>query len=335
MKKILLVGATGQLGGRVFKKLSSAGLYDVRIFIRKDSKYDHLEAAGPEIVFGDLKDANSVDAAVKGCDIVITTANSAAPRKKEDTFFAVDVSGYEYLIDAAKKYGVEQFIYTSAILPENEKLRRWVPLVRSKVETEAYLQDSGLAYTIIRPAPFMDVYFAFMGTTIPIRNEKAPLVERPFKFMQSFYNGIKDDMANGKIGVIGDGKVKHSYIAIENVADFIVKSIENEALFDQVLNVGGPEALSALDVKAIFESVLNEPLTIKRTPAFMMKLLGNLMVPFNPAASNIFKLNYMQATMPMEVDCSDWAKRLDIDLISAEDFLWSKVDGLAYELKSV
>ena len=335
MKKILLIGATGQLGGKVFKKLSNTGLYDIRVFIRKDSQYDHLKAANPEIIFGDLKDANSVDAAVKGCNIVITTANSAAPRKKEDTFDAVDIMGYQYLIDAAEKYEVEQFIYTSAIMPENAKWQRWVPLVRSKIQTEAYLKDSSLDYTILRPAPFMDVYFAFMGTTIPIRNDEAPLVERPFKFMQSFYNGIKDDVANGKIGIIGDGKVKHNYIAIENVAEFIVKSIDNEELINQTFDIGGPEALTALDIKAVFESVLNEPLTIKRTPAFMMKLLGNVMAPFNPAASNIFKLNYMQSTMPMVTDCRDLAKRLDIDLISAEGFLWSKVDGLAYELKSV
>lgn len=335
MKKILLIGATGQLGGKVFKKLLKTGLYDIRILVRKDSTYDHLKTAGPEIVFGDLKDANSVDTAVKGCDIVITTANSAAPRKKEDTFDTVDIEGYRHLIDAAERYGIEQFIYTSAIMPDDEKWQRWVPLVRSKVQTEAYLKDSNLDYTIIRPAPFMDVYFAFMGTTIPIRNEEAPLVERPFKFMQSFYNGIKDDVANGKIGIIGDGKVKHSYIAIENVADFIVKSVGNGELYNETINVGGPEALSALDVKAIFENVLNEPLTVKRTPAFMMKLLGNVMAPFNPAASNIFKLNYMQSTIPMEVDCIDLADHLDIDLISAEDFLWLKVEGMAYELDAV
>ncbi len=61
------------------------------------------------------------------------------------------------------------------------------------------------------------------------------------------------------------------------------------------IQFGGPEALSALEVKAIFEKVLNKSLKVKRTPAMMMKVMGNVFSLFNEGASNIFKLNYMAA----------------------------------------
>lgn len=326
MKRILLVGATGQLGSRVYEKLKDKKDYTTRIFIREDSQYDHLKDGDPEMVFGDLKNKASIEKAVDGCDIIITTANSAAPRKKEDSFQKVDIDGFKDLIDIAKAKGVKKFIFTSAI-PVSDRYEKWIPLCKSKAIIERSLKKSGLNYTILQFDTFMDVYFTFLGTSIPTVGDPAALVHRPFKFMQNFYNGIKDDIDNGKIGIVGDGKSTHSYIAIENVADFIVASIEHPEMDRHTIQLGGPEALSALEVKAIFEKVLNKTLTVKRTPALMMKVMGNVFSLFNEGASNIFKLNYMAAKESFDIDCSEWAEKLGIHLISAEEYLLGKVKG--------
>ena len=325
MKKLLLIGATGQLGSKILEKLAQNPEYSIRILVREDSKYQHLEAYQPEVVIGDLKDYHSIKRAVQGCNVVITTANSAAPRKKEDSFESVDTKGYQFLIDEAKRRGVEHFIYTSAI-PASEKMQKWIPLNRAKASTERYLKASGLPYTIIQPDTFMDVYFTFMGTSIPVKNEPAALVDRPFGFMQKFYNGIKDDIENGKIGIIGDGNARHHYIAIDNVADFIVKAVEAPQLRNKSIPIGGPESLSGLEVKALFEKVLNKPLKIKKTPAVMMKIMGNVFSLFNEGASNILKLNYWAATNSTKVDCRALAEELGIELIKAEDYLKGKLE---------
>jgi nucleoside-diphosphate-sugar epimerase len=171
----------------------------------------------------------------------------------------------------------------------------------------------------------MDVYFTFMGTTLPVVGDEAPLVNRPFKFMQTFFNSIKNDVDKGKIGIIGDGNVKHSYITVDNTAKFIVKAIEEPDLFNKTIPLGGPEALSALEIKAVFEKVLGKPLNIKKTPAYVMKIMGNLLAPFNPAASNIMKLNYLSAVEPSTIDVSALAEKLGIKLTTAEEFLEEKL----------
>lgn len=324
MKRILLVGATGQLGTAIFEELIQNKNFATRIFIREDARYDHLKHGNPEIVFGDLKNRESIQKAINGCDIIITTANSAAPRKKEDSFQKVDIDGFRNLIDEAQKEGVEQFIYTS-ILPIDKRFEAWVPIYRSKAMTETYLRESGLNYTIFQPDTFMDVYFTFLGTSIPVKGEPAALVNRPFPFMQNFYNGIKDDIDNGKIGIIGEGTAKHHYIAIKNVADFIVNAIDHPALVNKTIPIGGPEALSSLEVKAILEDLLEKPLKIKRTPTMMMKLMGNVFSLFNEGASNIFKLNYLAATTSTAVDCTALAQKLGIDLMTAEEYLRAKI----------
>lgn len=57
----------------------------------------------------------------------------------------------------------------------------------------------------------------------------------------------------------------------------------------------------------------------------MMRLMGNIFSLFNQGASNIFKLNYMAATESSQVDSTGWAKKLGINLISAEEYLDQKL----------
>jgi uncharacterized protein YbjT (DUF2867 family) len=326
MKKILLLGASGQLGSAIYQKLASQNMYDLRLLVREDSNYIHLKPSNPEIIYGDLTDKQSLANAVDGCKVVICTANAAAPRKKTDKFYSVDVQGYRDLIDTCRSQGVEQFIYTS-IVSFGDKLDSWVPLSKAKTATEAYLKVSGLNYTIFKPCAFMDVYFTFMGTDMLVKNEPTALVNRPWSFMQKFYSSVKDDIHNGRIGINGRGNVRHSFITIDNVADFIVRSIGHADFINGTFPIGGPEALTTYDVKGIFESVLNKPLTVKKTPAFMLRTLGNLMSPFNSHASNIFKLNYVNATKEAVVDCTNIAGKLNIRLISAEEYIKSKANG--------
>src|SRR3712207_6813787 len=110
---ILVVGATGVLGGMITRKLLEQG-NDVRILVRPQSNYRPLVEAGAQPVFGDLKDRSSLDPAVEGIDTVVTTANSAS-RGGDDTVQSVDLEGNRNLVEAAAQAGVKHFIFTSAL----------------------------------------------------------------------------------------------------------------------------------------------------------------------------------------------------------------------------
>ncbi len=114
---ILVVGATGSLGGRITRGLLAQGKA-VRILARNNpisaemakqgraNTAQSLIEAGAQAVYGDLKDRASLDAAVRGADTVITTA-TATQRGGDDTVPAVDLHGTLSLIEAAKAAGVE------------------------------------------------------------------------------------------------------------------------------------------------------------------------------------------------------------------------------------
>jgi len=75
---ILVVGATGRLGGTIARRLLHAGR-DVRVLVRPGSDHRELVALGAVPVLGDLKEPQTLGAACRGVDAVVTTARGPEP----------------------------------------------------------------------------------------------------------------------------------------------------------------------------------------------------------------------------------------------------------------
>src|SRR5215510_12198936 len=71
--KTLVTGANGFIGSVVVRMLRARGL-DVRCLVRRTSRLDRIKHLGCELVFGDLLDFPSLQAATWGCDRVIHLA---------------------------------------------------------------------------------------------------------------------------------------------------------------------------------------------------------------------------------------------------------------------
>ena len=122
---ILVVGATGVVGGMITRRLLEKDK-EVRVLVRRDSpssqliqqglatSAEELIEAGAQPVHGDLRNRASLDAAVEGVEAVITTANSAM-RGGADNPQSVDLQGNRNLIEAARAAGVEHFIFVSPL----------------------------------------------------------------------------------------------------------------------------------------------------------------------------------------------------------------------------
>ena len=229
---ILVAGATGQLGGIITRRLLAQG-QPVRILVRPQSSFQPLVEAGGQPVFGDLKDRASLDPACEGIETLITTANSAR-RGGEDNVQTVDLEGNRNLIDAAKAAGVKQFIFTSAL---GADINSPVPFIQAKAKTEAYLRDSGMMYTILAPNAFMDMWVG-MVIGVPLQ-------------------------AGQPVTLVGEGRRKHSFIAVRDVAAFATAAVGHPEAMNHYLAIGGPEALSWRDVVATFERVLDREIPVQ------------------------------------------------------------------------
>jgi uncharacterized protein YbjT (DUF2867 family) len=146
---LLIVGATGTLGRQIARRALDEG-YEVRCLVRSSRKAAFLKEWGAEIVLGDLRQPDSLKAALVGVTQVIDAATARATDSlgvKE-----VDWDGKVNLIQAAVAAKVEKFIFISVL--DAEKYRS-VPLMEIKYCTEKFLAESGLNYTILRPCGFL------------------------------------------------------------------------------------------------------------------------------------------------------------------------------------
>lgn len=318
MVRVLVVGATGQLGRAAISKLQTRGAV-LRALTRSRENAARFESIGIEPVLGDLTDGESLFRACAGMTTVVATANAAVPSRRRDTFDAVDRQGYLKLIQAASSSGIQRFVYTSALVSKHQNLS---PLLQCKRNIEQVLGGSGMDHVILRAGIFMDVAFTMMGSPIPIFKAECATVLRPFAFVKTHFARVKDSMEQKHVAVIpGDGSTRHGFVCIDDVAEFLAAAALSGPSGAHI--VCGPEALTFVDVVRLFERILGTTLQIRRTPAAVFRIAAALMKPFSPAGANLMALNYIAAVEDSPAD-DGAAAAFGIRLTSAEAFLRAK-----------
>lgn len=197
---ILVVGATGNLGGMVTRRLLEAG-HPVRALAREHSDRHGLEEAGAEIAFGDLTDRASLERACAGMEKVLCTATAAG--RSDESFEAVDDLGVGNLIDVAEAAGVDRFVFVSAHGFDVVD----APIAAAKRKNEARLKDSAMKWTILKPSAFMEVW---IGWVIGAQLGAGP-----------------------EVAIAGDGTEPMGFVAITDVADLCVAALERDEAADR------------------------------------------------------------------------------------------------------
>jgi uncharacterized protein YbjT (DUF2867 family) len=284
---ILVVGSTGDLGGLITRKLLSLNK-SIRILVRPSSNYKPLVDAGAKPVIGDLKNRKSLDQACKGVKVLITTATSAK-RGGDDNVQTVDLDGNHNLIDAAKVAGISQFIFVSASIADP---RSQIPLMSAKGVTEERLRSNGIPFTIIAPDAFMQVWIA-MVVGVPAVSGRA-------------------------VAFVGTGQRKHSFISDEDVAKFIIASVDSPNAINQKLVLGGPQAISLIDAVKTFECVLKHKIPVQSV-AF-----GQPMPGFPDTMVQIISGLDMYDSV---IDMTKLSKSFGIKLTSLEEFAKTFASG--------
>ena len=293
----LVVGATGLVGGEICRLLAEAGK-PVRALVRASSdpaKVQRLEALGATIVRGDLRDRASLQAACRGAVHVLATA-ACIPTAyvPEQNTPATDREGYLALIDAAKKAGVRQLVYTSF-----SEMDGAFPLQDTKRAVEAHLRESGLVYTILRPTCFMEVWLS------------------PHVVL---------DYPNRKARIQGPGENPISWISAFDVARFAVASLDNPRAENRTIDLGGPEALSPLSVVKIFETVSGKPFEVTHVP--LEALRAQLAAASDPMMQSLTGLMIASNTVPA-IDVKEALAAFPMKLRSVHEYARGVMTGAA------
>jgi uncharacterized protein YbjT (DUF2867 family) len=146
---LLIVGATGTLGRQIARRALDQG-YQVRCLVRSARRAAFLKEWGAELVIGNICNPSTLAPALEGVTAIIDAATARATDSL--SIKAVDWDGQVNLIQAAVEAKIDRFIFFSILGAENYPN---VPLMEIKRCTELFLAESGLNYTILRPAGFM------------------------------------------------------------------------------------------------------------------------------------------------------------------------------------
>jgi dihydroflavonol-4-reductase len=191
VKPTLVTGATGFVGWHVARKLLDRG-DPVRALARDPARLRELPGAEP--VRGDLRDPESLARAVAGCEIVYhVAADYRLWTRQPEEMFQSNVDGTRALLEAAKRAGVERFVYTSTVgcisFPAGGIGDERTPATLDQMQGP-YKRSKFLAEQVA-------LEFAAAGFPVVIVNPTAPVGDHDFKPTPT--GKIVVDFARGKI----------------------------------------------------------------------------------------------------------------------------------------
>lgn len=185
----MLTGATGHLGKYIAKGLllQESGSEIVAIARHPASEpASRLADLGAAIRYGDYDDPGSLAPAFAGADRLMFVSSPHA----DD---ATRLRQHGAVIEAARQAGVGRIVYTSIAYAERGRL----PLHELHLRTERAIRESGLPYTILRNANYMDA-LRFLG----VREAAASGVLPSPPGEWTFNNASREDLARAAVAVL-------------------------------------------------------------------------------------------------------------------------------------
>lgn len=261
---MLVVGATGQLGSVITRKLLSSGA-KVRALARNAEKLAQF-APQAEVAAIDLRDVRKLNETCRGIDQIVATANNnmgtgaTSPTR-------IDLPIYQNLCAAARNSGVRRLIYVSY---KGVAQDAPVDIFRVKWYIEDAIRRSGVPHVMLRPTAFMDIWID-----------------------ELLAKGIRE---KGVATIFGDGNAVANYIAIDDVAEFAVKILSRSEVVNEAVDAGGPSNVSQNHLATLVERRFRSSGKRRHVPVIAMKLLPPVVRPFNELTARLMTLGLYAAT---------------------------------------
>jgi len=176
---ILITGATGEFGKNAVKQLIAKGVSssDISVLSRTEEKANHYKADGITVKIGDYTNYNSLVEAFKDVDKLLFISSSEIENRAEQ---------HLNVVNAAKEAGVKHVVYTSFMRNQEPDNSAIAFLQDSHLKTENWLKESGITYTILQNATYLDMLPMFIGEQVletgiimqPAKEGKSSLVLR-------------------------------------------------------------------------------------------------------------------------------------------------------------
>jgi uncharacterized protein YbjT (DUF2867 family) len=219
MKKILVIGASGFVGGYLTRQLILEG-YQVRCLARTPDKLKELATLGCEIVKGDFTDASSVQQAIESMDAVYVSIHTLAPQHKDTlelNFMDIEMNALKNIVEGCRVHQVRRLIYVTSMGIFADAKDDWTS---GRWKTQQYLLNSGLDVTVIQPG--MIVGIGGQGFDMVLAN-----AQKSVAF------------------VLGNGRNKFRCIAIADLIYYLIGVMDKSVAYGKCYEVGSDDVLTS------------------------------------------------------------------------------------------
>jgi uncharacterized protein YbjT (DUF2867 family) len=242
---IFVAGGTGRLGRQLVHALASSD--GIRVLTRDESRGAGLPV---QLAIGDIRDRAAVAAAVAGCSTVICAVHGfTGGRIGPET---IDRDACVQLIRVAAEHGVARFLLVSVLgaSPDHP-----IALHRMKCAAEQALRDTTLAWTIVRPAAYLETWVEVLGGRLD---------------------------AGGHALVFGRGENPINFVSVRDVAAVAAIILRQSGLVAETVDVGGPENLTLTDFAERLAAWHGASGRVRRVPRAALRMMSVLATPFAP-----------------------------------------------------
>jgi uncharacterized protein YbjT (DUF2867 family) len=252
---IAIAGGSGRLGRRLVGRLAARG-EPIRVLSRDG---DRLRPALPtvaEVVHADVTDPTTLASALDGATTVISAITGFGGPGALGAG-AVDEAGNAALIAAAERAGAERFVLLSVAGASTSSPVR---LFRAKAAAEARLAESALAWSVVRPTAYLELWLDLVGR---------PLVE------------------SGRTRVFGHGTHPINFVAVDDVAAVVERLCVGAAPRPgTVVTVAGPADLTMNELVDLVAAAARVEPMVDHVPPAMLRLLSLVLGPVRPVLAD-------------------------------------------------
>lgn len=309
-KKILITGASGHLGANLMHRLVQDG-NQVRVFLMPGTNNSAADGLDVERVYGDLRDASAVDAAVKGCARVFHTAAKVSTifgdAKHKREIYDSNVTGTRSLLDAAVRHGVEKVVVTGSFsatgfdhknpsLPANEEMRfypfdRMMPYEASKTFVEFEVMKAALK-------------------GLPVCIATSCAIIGPHDYLPSRMGRALCDFSNGKLHAYIDGGFE--FVAARDIVQGHLLTMEKGRPGEKY--IFATQFLTLPDIMEIWEAMTGRPRPRYKLPVGLMSAFAEVASPILTRVAP----NFPQRLTPGAVRILQLRRRADLTKAKTE-----------------
>jgi uncharacterized protein YbjT (DUF2867 family) len=250
---VLVVGATGSLGGKVVDELLKLGK-NVRALVRPTTDASRLEKRGVEIARGDMLDLDSLVAAMNGVDAVITTA--AGYTRGGKNAHDIDTVGNANLAEAAHRAGIRRFVLTSILTSDQTPQ---VPHFWHKKIAEDKLEQLGVPFVALRPGAFLDQVATMAGNPVD----------------------------KGRLVWMAKAAVPLTFVHTADLAAYLAAAVDAEADNGERIDIGWDRPVSMREVADLMGRRAGRKIKVWAIPSTVVRAAGAVVGRFNPVVKDM------------------------------------------------